>query len=213
MSTVSTDTALQDERESDPYRTPSSRVADMEMPATDGALLYVLSPTKFWVMMLGTMRLFWLYWFYRNWAGLNRVRGCYWPVPRALFHIFFVHSLFRHIDVRLAEAGRSHRWDGALYATLFILVMVASFGVDFLSAMDIGTPWVDLASLALLGMAVLPLWPAQRAINAAEGDPEGRSNATFTAANVAWLVLGAALWVTLLLATAVIVYPSGAALL
>lgn len=62
--------------------------------------------------------------------------------------------------------------------------------VDALSRNNIGYPLVDVASLALLPVLAWVTWLGQRGLNAAAGDPEGRSNDRFTPLNYVFMVLG-----------------------
>ena len=58
-----------------------------------------------------------------------------------------------------------------------------------------------LRQLMLFALTLASMWSlfcAQRAANAAEGDPSGTSNASLTAANIVWIVLGGMLWSTML---------------
>ena len=55
---------------------------------------YVVSARKFWLLFLLTGGIYCVAWFYKNWAHFKRATkdDDIWPGPRAVFHIFFVHS-------------------------------------------------------------------------------------------------------------------------
>src|SRR5689334_3319399 len=88
-----------------PYKAPEAPLAEAEERVAEGSF-YVVSPMKFLIMMVGTMGLYTLYWFYKNWSLLNRKHKAYWPVMRAVFAIFFTHALFREVDGALRREGR-----------------------------------------------------------------------------------------------------------
>ena len=206
MSGGAGDAAPPDAAALDPYRSPASRVEDVAAVTAEDAAFYVLSPLKFWVMSIGTLGLFSYYWFYRNWSGLNRLHKAYWPLPRAIFQILFVHALFREIDSRLQGQGGQHRWNGAATASAYVLLWIGSWVVDRLTYLGVGEPVLDLFGLALIPVCTLPLSRAQRAINVVEGDPTGRSNAHFSAANLAWLAVFGVLWALVLAGLALLLF-------
>lgn len=82
-----------------------------------------VSITKLVVMSLCTFGLYEVWWFYRNWR-LARERGVdVWPVPRALFAVFFVYALFRAIrDYPDAFAPREDRFPAGPLAFGWIVV-------------------------------------------------------------------------------------------
>jgi hypothetical protein len=165
----------------------------------DDAQFYVVAPAKFLLMLIGTAGLYGYYWFYRNWALLNRKHKQYWPVMRALFSVFFTHSLYAEIDHSLTRRGAAYRWSPGVLATVYVVASIASHILDRLAGKNVGSPWTDLSSVLLLAPMVWSMLAAQRAINIAEGDPAGSGNRGITAANVAWLVLGGLLWLLVLL--------------
>jgi hypothetical protein len=163
---------------------------------------YVVAPRKFLILYLGTFGLYLLYWMYAQWASFRRAtKGRQWPVARAVFALFFVHSLFAEIDLALRRSGSNFRWSPGTAATWAVVLMVVSTACDRMAARSVGSPVTDLLGLAVLFVMPFPLLEAQRAANAACGDPEGAGNARMTAANIAWLVVGAILWSLTLLGT------------
>lgn len=193
-----TDTAIIE----NPYKTPDARVADAEERLSP-TLFYVVAPRKFLLLMIGTFGLYSIYWFYENWALLNRKHKAYWPVARGIFSIFFAHSLFAEVDrvIRGSDPPRKFSWSPSTLATIYVVSSLISNICDRLSMKDIGSPVTDLLPLAMLVPTVLVLYRAQHAINFAEGDPDGARNRTLTAANIFWLVLGAVWWLLILVGT------------
>lgn len=179
--------------EHNPYQAPLARVEDAQASDAD-ALFLVVAPRKFWIMMIGTLGLYAYYWFYKNWALLNRRHKTYWPVPRAIFSIFFTHSLFDEITESIRRRGATHEWSPRGMATLYVLSAIASQVFDKLAGRSIGSPFTDIIGVLLLFPIVFSLYQAQRAINVAESDPTGERNRNFTAANIVWLVIGGVFW-------------------
>lgn len=169
------------------------------MEQADAGLFYVVAPRKFLFLMIGTLGLYSIYWFYKNWSLLNRRDDRYWPVARGVFNIFFTHALFREIDGALQRKARAFAWSAETLATVYVVCAILMNGMDRLSAKDIGSPVTDILGLVLFAPTVFALYTAQRAINLAEGDSAGSTNSRFTPANIAWLVFGVLLWVLILL--------------
>jgi len=186
---VSTDT---DVAGSNPYSPPLARVADAS--GEHAAAFYVVAPWKLLVMTIGTATLYSVYWFYKNWALLNRRDQAYWPVPRAIFAVFFTHSLFDEIDARLRRSGSAHTWSPRVLATVYVVCLLVR-GFDSRLAPGVFDPGrVALFNLLMMTPMIFVLYRAQRAINVAENDPAGASNARLSVANALWLVLGLLWW-------------------
>lgn len=166
---------------------------------------YVVARTKFFVLFFVTMGLYQLYWFYRHWAryrGHHRVKVS--PIWRAIFAIFFTHSLCREIGQSLARAGTTYRWSPALLASGFVLLQIVSLVSDRLAAYEIGSPYTDLLALAVMVPVAYCMWWMQKAANLACSQPNGESNREFTWANWVWIVLGGLWWLLVLVAIAML---------
>ena len=179
-----------------PYKAPGSEVGDAQQ---ENALLYVVAPRKFLTLLIGTVGAYAVYWFYRNWAALNRVKGgIYWPVPRAIFAIFFTHALFKQVDETLQREGKSFPWSASGTATLYVASSVISSLLGRLTSGTAIAPYMSLLSLALMVPMFYALHRAQLAINLASGDEGGTGNSELSFANIAWIVVGALLWLSVL---------------
>lgn len=181
-----------------PYQPPSAAV-DVQGAVISKQWLYVVAPRKFLLMMILTLGFYSLYWFYKNWALLNQHHKIYWPVPRAIFSVFFTHALFTEVDGLLRKRGVKFRWSPGTLATVYVVAAIASRVLDRLAGNVEVSPWVALTSTLMLVPMTWALYSAQRAINAAEQDPAGDSNSDITAANILWMLLGALLWAMVLL--------------
>lgn len=153
---------------------------------------YVVSKGKFltlWVLSIG---LYQIYWAYKNWKQLERSKGeKLWPIARAFFALFFTHALYREADNQLKRDGSDFQWRPVGLATLFVIGLLISNLADSLARRNIGFPIADMVSLGILPVTGWIAWLGQRGLNAAAGDPEGRSNARFTPLNYVLMVLGA----------------------
>lgn len=166
---------------------------------------YVVARTKFFVLFFVTMGFYQLYWFYRHWT---RHRGHHKtnisPIWRAIFSIFFTHSLCREIGQSLARAGAAYRWWPALLAWGFVLLQLVSVVSERLAAYEVGSPYTDLLGLAVMVPVAYCMWSIQKAANLACGQPDGESNRKFTWANWVWIVLGGLWWLLVLLSAAML---------
>lgn len=157
--------------------------------APEAAPFYVVGTRKFTVMFVFTFGLYATYWMYKQWAcyrdslAANGVQSRPWPVMRAIFSIFYFHSLFA--KVRRHAAPLLDDWEYRTHATILALLVLAERVLDKLSGKEY-SDW-DTAGLILM----LPLWyfyfKAQQLINQACGDPAGTQNARLTGANYAWI--------------------------
>lgn len=182
-----------------PYEAPQARIADPVVESGSEASFYVVSPSKFLIMAIGTFGIYIVYWFYRNWAQLNRRHKDYWPVMRAIFSIFFTHSLLGEVDQKIRRRGATWEWSPGLLATAYVVASIAGRVFDRLSRTNDDATVFDVLPLAMLAVEVYALYRAQLAINVADGDPGGAANDRLTPANYAWLALGGLFWIVILL--------------
>jgi hypothetical protein len=180
----------------DVYSPPKAAIEPQASAALASDALYVVSPFKFSLLFLATLGIYQVYWFYRNWKRVSQLmHDNLWPIPRALFSVFFTHSLFRWVDQKLSRLEKPFEWSASGTATQVVLLNILISLLDRAAGRSLGSPWTDFASLALLPVLLLPLLRAQKAINHLSGDPLGESNRALTVANVAWLLVGGVLWV------------------
>jgi len=124
-------------------------------------------------------------------------RSDIWPVPRAFFAIFFVHSLFTNFEQSKINIGSEHKWSPGANAAFFIIFSIIGNVMDRIyEAASIsvgGTYWVLFLCSWII--PIVSINNAQRVANIAANDPRGESNSKWTATNVLWLALCIALWV------------------
>ena len=177
--------------ESNPYSPPQS---DLESPGSV-PLFYIVSVRKFTILFFATLGMYSIYWFFKNWFLYKCETGeKIWPVPRALFSIFFAHSLFSKIQDKLAHGGIRFPWNPSTMATLYVVVSISSNILERMAEKEIWSPYSDVLSFMILPVLYFTLLVPQKAINHAEQDPEGSSNSRLTFANYIWIALGLALW-------------------
>jgi hypothetical protein len=151
--------------------------------------LFVVSVRKLVILNVLTFTLYSLYWFYKHWAELRTrygVEGV--PLLRAIFQIFFVHRLFKQIDVVTREEGFSPSWKPGEQATLFIVLLLGGCLLG-----NVGGIPGTLLDLGVSLASVVPLAEAQKCANLASGDPEGRRNARWSVGEILVAGLGALL--------------------
>jgi hypothetical protein len=175
-----------------PYQPPGARLlAEHETVP----MFYVVSVRKFWLLTTATFGLYSVYWFYRHWRAYRIHGGSrLWPIPRAIFAIFFTHELFRTFRKACADKGVTNTPSLDGWATLFVVATIIDRIVDQLSRAD--TPHPVILGMSLVGFLVCgwPLYLAQQVANAACDDPEGSSNARLGLANGIWILLGVGWW-------------------
>lgn len=177
----------------DIYKTPEANLTGSEVESEMPDFL-VVSIVKFFWISFATFGFYLVYWFYKNWKYQKEKNQLeIWPVMRAIFSIFFVHSLCEKIDQRNYEKGIEHKWSPMVWATLFVIVTILSRVYDQISA-RVDLVAGDLISICLVPLSIALLIAPQKAINVSQGDPLGKSNSRFTWANIAWMVPGVILW-------------------
>ena len=176
------------------YAAPEAKL-EIKDPITSGRQFYVVSDKKFLVLYISTLGVYSVYWFFKNWQLHKESSGeDIWPVPRAIFSIFFVHALFRRVAYRLEEAQRELTWKHGDLATFLVVSMLIERVCDRLSMKEIGTPYTDIISLAIMFLMAPLFLRAQKMINLSCDDALGESNSQFTTANYVWIAVGVFFW-------------------
>lgn len=183
-------------REDNLYAPPTAQIVDPQVEAASRITpFYVVSTTKVAVLSIVTFGMYELYWFWRHWK-LHKIdrKLDIWPVPRAVFSIFFAHALNREIDHRIQHNGERHRWSPGGWATLYVVTAIGNRLASRLPEDVFSAEMALLSAVAAVLSATASLFHAQRAANIASGDPQALSNNRFTAANWVWIVLGGLFW-------------------
>ena len=178
------------------YAPPVAASAPVEPAgATATRPFYVVSSTKFHLLFFATFGLYSVFWFYTHWQQYRQGRAeTIWPVPRAIFAIFFVHALTERIETALKVQRQRHVWSPSTLATVYIVLAIGSTVLSRLDGRGIGTPATGLLALASLVPTALVLMRIQAAANLACGDPAGAGNQRLGWANGVWLAIGVVGW-------------------
>ncbi len=184
-----------------PYSPPQSDLTSAEERAGPPEY-YVVSPLKMTVLYFITLGMYKIYWFYKNWSNYKKYhKETLWPVPRAIFAVFFVRSLFRHIKFRADKLNIFSKWDMMTHSAVLTLMILIDNILGRLTVKGIGEPYTDIAGIAGAIVIFFLLLRAQNIINGVCQDPEGASNRRFTLANYVWIVIGAIWWVLVVIGT------------
>ncbi|MES2319533.1 MAG: hypothetical protein V4631_18795 [Pseudomonadota bacterium] len=158
---------------------------------------YVVSLRKFSMLFLATLGLYGLYWFYQNWSRCkqsaradNGPDGNIWPVPRTIFTILFIHSLFYSVDEYAKKNQRPLDWNVDAVATPLVIMFIVSGILSRVAGNGVLFPYTLILTLLTLVPIMFSFRKAQESINQSCGDPAGDSNNTLTAANYCWLIGG-----------------------
>ena len=170
----------------DPYAPPK---ADVNQPvATDAksTTAYFLFPPV-WTAFLAvvTLGFFQMYWGYRQWDAVKASGRKVSPLGRAIFLIFSVHALFRHVQVSRTDSGLPMgRAQGGLATVFVILTVCANIAARSNAAVAL------LAYFALSFGCGLVLASAQKDINELADKTGTFINRGLGAGGIVILVLG-----------------------
>ncbi len=179
----------------DIYKAPESSLAEQLDADSSSPTLYVVSTPKFVSLFILTFGIYQIYWFYKNFSHLKAYEGSdIWPVPRAIFNIFFAHSLFNTVKMYQDDKEIRYSWSPDGIATLWVTLAVANRIFEKLISKEIGFPITDIIGFLLLIPLCFTLLKVQKVVNLVMGDPRGASNSHFTPWNIVWMILGVILW-------------------
>ena len=163
-------------------------------PVSEGKLitLYILS-----------FGLYGIYWFHQNWKRQQPMMDKkIYPVWRAIFSIFFTHSLFKRIDQQAVHLPQQHKFNANVLATFFVAAIVVSNVVDRLSintdiAQSITNTTLMITSIVLFLFSAYPLAKVQATVNRINNDMLGYLNHKYSMWNYVLIVLGIVSWLML----------------
>jgi hypothetical protein len=177
--------------------TPAINDGQATADAAADSMFYVVSRRKLAILFITTFGLYGLYWFYKNWDQYrnharweSQGRPSIWPIPRAVFLVFFIHSLFREVKAFGRDKPQVAQWNNDLHAWLMIGLYVGLNVLDRLTSKSIGSPYTDLLSFTGMVVLLFAFLKAQAMINVSCDDPDGKGNAQLTKANYVWILLG-----------------------
>jgi hypothetical protein len=150
------------------------------LPAPEsGPLYFSVASRKFIVMSLTTLRIYNLYWFYRNWKTIkSRTGEGISPFWRAFFSVFFCHSLIEKVNGTAKSMGIPQSVNPTLITSAFILLSIS---------------WKLPDPFWLISLfTFVPLLSIQASINRINQahDPRYESNGDFSIKNIAAIFFG-----------------------
>jgi hypothetical protein len=177
------------------YAPPAAVVADVP-DVVEVKPFYVVGKMKFLVLFFLSLGFFQFVMYYLHWARFKRATKMrMWPIARAIFAVFFIHSLTEEVDHKLQRGDIRHPWSPRRSATVVVVLLL----LDRVLGRVPEDVMSENAAVSLSIAMLLPLgwflWQIQGAANAASGDPEGESNRQLTWINWLWIVLLALGWV------------------
>lgn len=173
------------------YKAPEAALID----STAGSAFFVTSIRKMAILYIATLGMYILYWGYKQWdSQRSSMPKRIMPVWRAIFIVFYMHSLARRIGERLQGQGQPVWKSGNAAATLFVVLVIVGAVLSNVTARIDGPVIIDVLVLLLQLASLLPMITIQRQANLASGDAEGASNDSMSGSNIAFLVLGGLLW-------------------
>lgn len=167
---------------------------------------FTVSRTKLTIMCVCTLNLYLVYWFYKNWhqQRLHTNFPCQ-PVLRAIFSIFFTHSLFSIVQEKL----NSKNIEKSVVPGMATLYVVSTLATAFLNNWEPEATQMTSYFLILIGLMAtqfIPFWFIQPLINLANDEPEGLENTKLSALNWVFIIVGVVYWGLLTFGTIGIAY-------
>ncbi|MDD3940310.1 MAG: zinc-ribbon domain-containing protein [Candidatus Pacebacteria bacterium] len=157
-----------------------------------------ISPKRLALFSVLTFGIYEIYWFYKNWEAVKKAEGQnISPFWRAIFAVFFCHSLFK----KVLESAKAHDYKesyspGWLTAAYIALIFIG----NTLSREDSSDPILNLFCLIVVSITFIPLLSVQKAINF--NNEKNKEGATlkqgFSGGEVTLIVVGV-LWFLLVL--------------
>ncbi len=173
----------------------TSAAADDNQPA-----LFPVSENKLITLYILSFGIYGFYWFYKNWQLQQKTMDKkIYPLLRAIFSIFFTHSLFKRIDRQASHLEKQYRFNAGFLATLFVASVVLDTlidGINTNTTMLYGTSnsILTLVSLSLFFLSLYPLVKVQGTANRINNDILGFLNHRYTWSNYILIAFGVMLW-------------------
>lgn len=176
------------------YKAPSAELQDEGNGFS--TFHFPVSMKKLWVMTLITFGVYGVVWNYYHWRHIkyrDETEADIWPVPRAIFSIFFIKSLFNWFDQSCKRVDLDYKWNSTLIAALYIISSIVSNLIDSV-AVNLGGEALLLTSVLCVITITYSMAEGQKVANLANNDPSGSKNSRFTIANILWMIVGGLFW-------------------
>lgn len=177
------------------YKSPEAVTLDVAAEGAEGKEFFSVSLAKLKVMYILTLGMYSLVFFFQNWK-IQKARHQLKVIPvlRAIFSIFFTHSLFARISDTAKQRGIEHGSSFKTQATIFVACMVISALLGRIEPKGADYMIVTLISIALTLIALVPLVTVQKTVLKINGEEDAPENSDFTVYNWIWIFLGVILW-------------------
>lgn len=124
---------------------------------------FAISPGRLALFSILTFGIYEIFWFYKNWQVVKKQEGSnISPFWRAIFAIFFCHSLFK----KVLDSAKSHNYpnpySAGWLAAVYILLLFVGNGLSRVETYDVG---FNILWLGIALSTFIPLLPVQKAIN------------------------------------------------
>lgn len=169
---------------------------------------FIVSAKKLWIMNMVTMGTYGVYWNYKHWQNYKYFThkvAPIWPVPRAIFSIFFIGSLLGLIS-QSYEDETSEPWNSFSSSVLYVVMIVLNIFFALFANIDdknaLIFQWLQII-LVPLGMTYV-MTIAQQKVNIACREPNAKSNCRISAANFIWIFLFSLYWSMVVLGSYII---------
>lgn len=186
--------------ENNVYTAPDARLIDDSNAQDAGEQVgehYVLPQLKLWIFSMLSSGIFLLPWSYMHWRRIKQNdKSDIWPVPRAIFGVLFIHSLFTRFDRSKNDSGSEYTWSPGINAALFIIFSMIGNLMDLVyerASITIDA-WYWVLFMCSWVIPIIAISNAQRVANIALNDPKGESNSKWTVSNFLWLAVCIAFW-------------------
>ena len=177
------------------YNAPQAELAN-ENDQANAKEFFIVSTRKLWIMGLVTMGIYLIFWNYYHWRNYRQSINdqSIWPVPRAIFSLFFIGSLMKLISEAF-ENKTGEAWAYTKYVVIYIFVSLISWFTSLIG--DDSQVFIIIDVLFLIFGTILFIYsvvPAQERANKVCGDHDGLINNKLTAANIIWIILFVLFW-------------------
>ncbi len=167
---------------------------------TPDTAYFSISISKLRNMYLLTFGLYCIYWFYKHWKLQNTYSApSVMPLVRAIFAIFFTHSLAHRIKLSMENKKIPGSKSLSLFATLFVVLVILTNIFSKLAGTGDYPYYFDYIWLALLYFSVMPLVEIQDKVNALKSDPLGLANSNYNWQHILIIILGSIMWLLVIL--------------
>ena len=171
-----------------------SQVVKKEEKQITNIEYFAISPKRLALFFILTFGIYETYWFYKNWQAIKKAEGQnILPFWRAIFRVFFCHSLFK----KVLESAKNNNyqesyspgWLATAYIALFVVIVAFGSSLGRVESSDTGLNfiWLIIASITFV-----PLLSVQKAINFNNEKVKGDSvlKQDFSGGEVTLIVIG-----------------------